>query len=358
MECLPTRPERHSRHVVSAAASGVSANVRRTASIGFRVWRSTPNPSPALIDRSFYDHQTPTGNQPVGGCLPTSKLELYDTAASPSQASRWHVCCHFEHTQCSRQKDNVDVAAHAEGVDAAKRIAQQKTLAGLDRGATNQSSHSAETETASRLDGRDEDRARVVVAELNHVGTVAQPPPPRTRRRRRDHGGLHTSRPTVRAHSIRQPPLRYAPVVDCADFHSGDDMTLAFLGCTYAFARADFEQRVLRAAVELELATRPLSRSAQADLVAAAIDGELTVPRSPTGELLVDLCGRDGEDPIYWLRKLVFRSAWLDHRIKHGLVEIEFDESVGAFRIEPGRYPLPGAGHPSFAALTVPEDRA
>jgi hypothetical protein len=85
------------------------------------------------------------------------------------------VRCHFEHTQRSRQKDNVDVAAHAEGVDTAKRIAQQETLAGLDRGAADQSSHCAEAETAGRLDGRDEDRARVVVAELNHAGTVAQP---------------------------------------------------------------------------------------------------------------------------------------------------------------------------------------
>ena len=159
-------------------------------------------------------------------------------------------------------------------------------------------------------------------------------------------------------YSIRQRPLRYAPLVDCADFHSGDDVTLAFLGCTYSFARADFEQRVLRAAVELELATRPISRLARVDLVTAAIDGELAVPRSPIGEQLVELCERGGEDPIYWLRKLVFRSAWLDHRIKHGLVEIEFDDAAGAFRIEPGRYPLPGAGHPSFAALTVPEDRA
>ncbi len=115
---------------------------------------------------------------------------------------------------------------------------------------------------------------------------------------------------------------------------------------------------MLRAAVELELATRPLSRSTRADLVAAAIDGELTAPRSQVGEQLVDLCGRDSEDPIYWLRKLVFRSAWLDHRIKHGLVEVAFDDAAGAFRIEPGRYPLPGEGHPSFAALTVPEDRA
>lgn len=146
--------------------------------------------------------------------------------------------------------------------------------------------------------------------------------------------------------------------MDCEDFHSGDDVVLAFLGCTYSFARADFEQRVLSAAVELELAEHPLSRSVRADLVTAAIEGELPDPHSRVGEQLVDLCERDGEDPIYWLRKLVFRSAWLDHRIKHGLVDVQFDDAAGAFRIEPGRYPLPGGGNPSFATLTVPEDRA
>lgn len=146
--------------------------------------------------------------------------------------------------------------------------------------------------------------------------------------------------------------------MNCEDFDSGDDVTLAFLGRTYSFTRADFEQRVLRAAVELELAERPLSRPVHADLITATIEGELADPHSHVGEHLVELCERDGEDPIYWLRKLVFRSAWLDHRIKHGLVEVQFDDTAGTFRIEPGRYPLPGAGHPSFAALTVPEDRA
>ncbi len=133
------------------------------------------------------------------------------------------------------------------------------------------------------------------------------------------------------------------------DFHSGDDVALSFLGRTYSFARADFEQRVVRAGIELGLATRPVSRAAAHDLVEAAIDGHLNAPRTSDGEHLVGLLEGDGEDPVYWLRKLVFRSAWLDHRIKHGLVDIAFDESSGGFRIEPGRYPLPGSGHPSFA---------
>ncbi|MGI9116697.1 MAG: hypothetical protein ACR2JV_03560 [Gaiellales bacterium] len=140
------------------------------------------------------------------------------------------------------------------------------------------------------------------------------------------------------------------------DFHSGDDVTLGFLGRTYAFARRDFEQRVLRAAVELDLAARPISRGEREDLVTSAIHGYVEDPRSEVGERIADLQDRDGEDPVYWLRKLVFRSAWLDHRIKTGHVDVAFDDAVGAFRIEPGRYPLPGSGHPSFAVAALSED--
>ncbi len=34
---------------------------------------------------------------------------------------------------------------------------------------------------------------------------------------------------------------------------------------------------------------------------------------------------------VYWLRKLVFRGAWLDHRVKAGLLDVSFDESTGTF---------------------------
>ena len=39
----------------------------------------------------------------------------------------------------------------------------------------------------------------------------------------------------------------------------------------------------------------------------------------------------NGESLVYWLRKLVFRSAWLDHRVKENLLEVDFDESTGDF---------------------------
>ena len=39
----------------------------------------------------------------------------------------------------------------------------------------------------------------------------------------------------------------------------------------------------------------------------------------------------EGESLVYWLRKLVFRGAWLDHRVKEGLLEVAWDEENGEF---------------------------
>jgi len=290
--------------------------------------------------------------------LSSGEFELNNASPSPPQAARWYLGRNRQDLQRAGQENDVNRTPHAKGMDTAKRIAQQESRARLERCATNQASHRAQTKHVSRQNRRHHHHARVEVAEFNHAATFAHLTAIRTHAKREDRNAFHATRPIVNTYPNQPSPLRYAPHVDCENFHSGDDVVLSFLGCTYSFARTDFEQRVLRAAVELELAERPLNRAVRTDLVTAALAGEVSDPRSHVGEELIALCERDGEDPIYWLRKLVFRSAWLDHRIKHGLVDVQFDDAAGAFRIEPGRYPLPGAGHPSFAALTVPEDRA
>ena len=38
-----------------------------------------------------------------------------------------------------------------------------------------------------------------------------------------------------------------------------------------------------------------------------------------------------GESLVYWVRKLVFRSAWLDHRVKEGLLEVDWNETEAEF---------------------------
>ena len=57
---------------------------------------------------------------------------------------------------------------------------------------------------------------------------------------------------------------------------------------------------------------------------------------------------------MYWLRKLVFRGAWLDHRVKEGPARGELDEYTGDFGYaepEGGRALLELAPDPSWHGL-------
>ena len=64
-------------------------------------------------------------------------------------------------------------------------------------------------------------------------------------------------------------------------------------------------------------------------------DGLIQEPRSSLGRYLVrhweQLSLIRGESLVYWLRKLVFRGAWLDHRVKEGLLEVDWDDDEGEF---------------------------
>jgi hypothetical protein len=57
---------------------------------------------------------------------------------------------------------------------------------------------------------------------------------------------------------------------------------------------------------------------------------------------------------VHWLRRLVFRSAWLDQRVKEGELDIEFDADVNAFRyVQPDRggEPVELAPEPSWGRV-------
>ena len=144
-----------------------------------------------------------------------------------------------------------------------------------------------------------------------------------------------------------------------SNYSSGDDYTLEFLGYRFSFGATDFEERVTAAAVKLELIrSNDLDDGEINDLVELAADGRISVARSPLGSYLVRHWERlalvDGESLVYWLRKLVFRGAYLDHRVKEGLLEITWDDDSGEFAYaEPqgGRALLELAPTPSWHPL-------
>jgi hypothetical protein len=127
-------------------------------------------------------------------------------------------------------------------------------------------------------------------------------------------------------------PPGYAAAVEAAgNYHSGDDYVVEFLGYRFSFSSQDFEERVIAAAVRLGLVSGPeLDEDETADLVELVERDAIGIPRSALGEYLVrhwdELALVRGESLVYWLKKLVFRGAWLDHRVKEGLLEVDWDD--------------------------------
>jgi hypothetical protein len=120
------------------------------------------------------------------------------------------------------------------------------------------------------------------------------------------------------------------------NYSSGDDYVVEFLGYRFSFNSLDFEERVTAAAVRLGLVGSPeLDEDETADLVELVERDAIEAPRSALGEYLVRnwdaLALVRGESLVYWLKKLVFRGAWLDHRVKEGLLEVSWDEDVADF---------------------------
>ena len=120
------------------------------------------------------------------------------------------------------------------------------------------------------------------------------------------------------------------------NYGSGDDYVVEFLGYRFGFNTLDFEQRVNAAAVRLGLVEPgELDAGEVGDLVELTAEGRIEEPRSGLGEYLVRHWERlalvGDESLVYWLRKLVFRSAWLDHRVKEDLLEVEWDEEAAEF---------------------------
>jgi hypothetical protein len=121
-----------------------------------------------------------------------------------------------------------------------------------------------------------------------------------------------------------------------ANYRSGDDYAVEFLGYRFSFSAEDFEERVTAAAVKLGLLQgNELDGDETADLVELVERGSIVEPRSPLGRYLIrrweELSLVDGESLVYWLRKLVFRGAWLDHRVKEGLLEVAWNDTAADF---------------------------
>ena len=173
-----------------------------------------------------------------------------------------------------------------------------------------------------------------------------------------DHGGQPHDEvlPAGRGQNLHYDEIvpESVPAPD-ANYSSGNDYIVEFLGYRFSFGAADFEGRVVSAAVKLGVVPAPeLDDEAVADLVTLAANGVIDGPASRLGRYLVrnweQLSLVGGESLVYWLRKLIFRGAWLDHQVKRGALEVVWDDAEAEFAYQhPG-----GGGRPLLELAPVP----
>ena len=126
------------------------------------------------------------------------------------------------------------------------------------------------------------------------------------------------------------------------NYESGSDYVLEYGELRFTFNERDFTERVEQAAMKLGFVDGPLDGEEREDLVNLTVNGEVLEPASSLGEHINaswrELSGPSERSLVHWLRRLVFRGAWLDQRVKEGELDVVFDERTQTFGyVQPDR---------------------
>jgi hypothetical protein len=126
------------------------------------------------------------------------------------------------------------------------------------------------------------------------------------------------------------------------NYDSGEDFVLEYGELRFTFNERDFSERCEQAARKLGFVRDGLDEPEREDLVNLAVNGEIHEPASGLGEHVNDcwpeLVGPADRSLVHWLRRLVFRSAWLDQRVKEGELNVAFDPDTLQFTyVQPDR---------------------
>ncbi|HWH94883.1 MAG TPA: hypothetical protein VNT03_13570 [Baekduia sp.] len=142
------------------------------------------------------------------------------------------------------------------------------------------------------------------------------------------------------------------------NYDSGQDYVLEYGELRFTFNERDFSERVEQSARKLGFLHARLESTELEDLVNLTVNGEIQDPASALGEHVNDcwpeLVGPADRSLVHWLRRLVFRSAWLDQRVKEGELDVEFDaESHSFMYVQPDRdgEPVELAPEPSWGRV-------
>jgi hypothetical protein len=142
------------------------------------------------------------------------------------------------------------------------------------------------------------------------------------------------------------------------NYDSGDDFVLEYGELRFTFNERDFSERCEQAAMKLGFVGGRLDETELEDLVNLAVNGEIPDPSSELGEHVNDcwpeLVGPADRSLVHWLRRLVFRSAWLDQRVKEGELDVSFNvhsQSFSYVQPERGNEPIELAPEPSWGRV-------
>jgi hypothetical protein len=142
------------------------------------------------------------------------------------------------------------------------------------------------------------------------------------------------------------------------NYDSGQDFVLEYGELRFTFNERDFGERCEQAALKLGFVDGRLSEQELEDLVNLVVNGEVHDPASALGEHVndcwPDLVGPAERSLVHWLRRLVFRSAWLDQRVKEGELDVAYDAGTLSFAyIQPDRdgEPIELAPEPSWGRV-------
>ena len=142
------------------------------------------------------------------------------------------------------------------------------------------------------------------------------------------------------------------------NYDSGDDFVLEYGELRFTFNERDFSERCEQAAMKLGFVGDRLGGAELEDLVNLAVNGEVPDPGSGLGEHVNDcwpeLVGPADRSLVHWLRRLVFRSAWLDQRVKEGELDVAYNPVTQSFAyVQPDRggEPIELAPEPSWGRV-------
>jgi hypothetical protein len=139
------------------------------------------------------------------------------------------------------------------------------------------------------------------------------------------------------------------------NYSSGEDFVLEYGELRFTFNERDFRERCEQAARKVGFIEGEIEPDEAEDLINLVVNGEVSDPASALGDHVNDcwpeLVGPSERSLVHWLRRLIFRSAWLDQRVKEGELDVAFDEhSSGFIYVQPDRggEPIRLAPEPSW----------